>query len=304
MKIDKFYQLGFRKTNITIHINEDNLLSYNTKTKDDGNLALSGIYVIAGKINKDEINVIYVGKSGKGINKRFREHEAGYLRAVKSMSSKNNIVKKNSLYDEIIKFKSKSVDVWFRPSDYVCTSSIYPMDGDHFRVSTYSLQEEALIVYLKQNGYSLINRSIPSYIINDSISENESPKSGGTEIIDDYSFNDIKNLIIKNTDDKFHKVFKEYLDQWSLETVENFCAVIERIKNSREYQKLDMKVVGAYTSGPFRHQHLLAFGDLAQTKFRKEAQILISLDGKYMALNPFNISRIVVIRIDDFLCGF
>ena len=119
-----------------------------------------------------------------------------------------------------------------------------------------------------------------------------------------YSRGRRENLLIKNTDEKYHKIFKEYLDQWSLDTVENFCALFERIKNSREYQKLDMKVVGAYTSGPFRHQHLLAFGDLAQTKFRKEAQILISLDGKYMALNPFNISRIVVIRIDDFLCGF
>ncbi len=149
-----FEKLGFKKTNITIDFNENGLV-YNINLKKDSDFASPGIYLVVAKAqNRQEI--IYIGKAGAGINKRFREHVGGYNRRKKKGGGwKSNI--ELSIEKLSQGFKKVEIEVWYRHSTVKKLTEIFPSDcftnnPSEIDVSCFSLEEEALLGYFNSLG--------------------------------------------------------------------------------------------------------------------------------------------------------
>lgn len=61
------------------------------------------------------------------------------------------------------------------------------------------------------------------------------------------------------------------------------------------------KIIGGYSTGPFRNEPILVFGELVNTKFKNGTNNLIfTLDGKYMVKYPFDEHRIRLIAMEEY----
>ena len=53
--------------------------------------AVNSVYLWLSQLSSDELEVMYVGKAGKGIKKRLKEHQDGFKRSPTGMKSANLI---------------------------------------------------------------------------------------------------------------------------------------------------------------------------------------------------------------------
>jgi hypothetical protein len=53
--------------------------------------AVNSVYLWLSQLSSDELEVMYVGKAGKGIKKRLKEHQNGFKRSPTGMKSANLI---------------------------------------------------------------------------------------------------------------------------------------------------------------------------------------------------------------------
>jgi hypothetical protein len=154
--IDLLRKLDFQPTNIRIECRNGEL-TYVTKTAEDiGRQSQSGVYVIIDRHDTDTASVVYVGKAGRGPNKRLREHAGGYR--------DNRNTGKHALQNRMqadAEGGDLDYQVWFRPSRRLSVEDILAVElpGTIPEVSQYSLEEEALISYFDQLGEDLINKA-------------------------------------------------------------------------------------------------------------------------------------------------
>ena len=100
--------------------------------------AVNSVYLWLSQLSSDEFEVMYVGKAGKGIKKRLKEHQNGFKRSPTGMKSAN-------LIRQLLAQK-KTLSIYTR--EYV---EIQLFD---FTINAYSAEEDALIQGLspKWNG--------------------------------------------------------------------------------------------------------------------------------------------------------
>ena len=285
--------MQFKKTQISLKLSNEEKKSITyiyDINNDKGHYKRPGIYIILAKAGTDQYTPLYVGKAGRGVNKRFREHKAGYER-LKGQGVRSRGIQK--LIEKCDIHNTQELEVWFRPSSTINphrtffpdnTASL-PSTKDVW-ISSYSLEEEALIALFNSLGVELINSSIPTLFEGASKSpqETRTPKLEFWEkylgqLKDDPVCKDWSDDIISRIDT-------------ALQTLEN-----EGFINDRH----TAKSVGAYSSGPFRNRSVIAFGELGNAKFKPHSVILlISNDGLFLAKNPFNQDSLEVIPTEDF----
>lgn len=312
----KFFNQNFKKTNIRISL-EDKRLEYSVDIQEDKKLGLinSGIYLIVAQDSKNNDHILYVGKAGKGLNKRFNEHKAGYERKIK-----NDKKWVSNLQERMEEIKVKTVSVWFRESKVLNLAEIFDInlpDGASYFSSQYSLEEEALINYLKNNE-RLINSSIPPEARNPEIHKIELNTNKKTSlkkipVMNEGSLNQLKecfyNLLFQQMKDTSKSASlvagTSAISSWSDDTKNNFYAVICKLKRNKYTSKLlNNRIPGLrkYTSGPFRNTIAIVYGEFLNRNFREHTnQLHFSLDGKYLAIHPFDPQKIIVSTLDDYL---
>ena len=154
VSIELLTQLDFQPTNIRIECRQGDLTYVTRVAEDIGRLSRAGVYLILDPHDNDTASVVYVGKAGKGPNKRFREHSGGYR--------DNRDTGRHALQNRMREIGDNSdLVVWFRPSRVLTVQEILGADipAADMLVSTYSLEEEALIKYFDAQGEDLINKA-------------------------------------------------------------------------------------------------------------------------------------------------
>ena len=125
--------LHFKKSTINIYI-QNNLINYSgIDTKGESTTPSVYLWLIINQAGT-EYDVVYVGKAGKGLNKRHKEHLGGYRTSLKCQSKSKRI----KAIEEALE-SGRSIEVWFRESDIM--KSIL-----NSHVWTYSVEEEAFIL--------------------------------------------------------------------------------------------------------------------------------------------------------------
>ncbi|MEQ1486862.1 MAG: hypothetical protein ABL920_00080 [Methylotenera sp.] len=72
--------LGFIPTKVELSYDNDEISYKIDPLGDVGDLNYPGVYLIVQEFSDDMVLVVYVGKAGRGLNQRFRQHEGGYRR--------------------------------------------------------------------------------------------------------------------------------------------------------------------------------------------------------------------------------
>jgi hypothetical protein len=311
--MQKLLSQNFKKSNIHITL-EENGLNYFVDLKKDSKLGLAnaGVYLIVAENQQDKEQnlILYVGKAGKGLNKRFNEHKAGYERKVKS--DKKWI---SSLQERMEEIGVKAVSVWYRESKVLDLSQIFDgtlTSGANFYSSQYSLEEEALINYLKIDQ-KLINTSFPPEVnnINHHVASLTSPKSSNIKnpkgLQDELSsfFEDLYKQIESSSKRETFEEGKKQIYLWSEEVKSNFYAVIGKLSRNKHTNKLVNQRIAAlrkYSAGPFRGSVAIVYGEFVGKRFSKITNDLhFSLDGKYLAIFPFNSKKVIFLTVEDYL---
>lgn len=297
ISIESLEKLKFIKKDITITINGGDLEYNNISPKDDEANPVSGVYMFLAKKDEsnEQFNIIYIGKAGKGINKRINEHRNGYKRKVSQGKTTKGIQDMLNICKEL---DVKELELWYRESKFKSFSEIFTdinIGGGDFELSNYSLEEELLIYKFKDDF--IVNRQIPNSVL---------------DIIEDnyIHLNDIRNRAIKNTirgqdieNTEFIEEFEQYLDSWNESTK---CSVNNFFKSKLDdFNNLEPKFIGHYSSGALRNQPVIAFGKFNKSdnaaKFSGHTvKYRLSIDGKLCVECPNDTNKIIIYNISDY----
>lgn len=234
-----------------------------------------GVYmIIAKQENSENLDIVYIGKAGKGIIKRFREHEAGYKRKLRDGNIPAGIKK---LVSKFTSLNINTLEVWYRVSAIASFDGHFNIIADNnYSTSAYSLEEELLIAKYKQ--FDIINAQIPPGIEN----ENNS------------SMEHVCKKAKQNSNDKMFNEFSEYYSEWSDEILVAVNNILDSKSDEFEKENLSPKI-SRYATGLFRGQRVLVFGSLVNTKFKKGTKkYMFTENGKYFIEWPFDNKRISI----------
>ena len=294
IELSQLAHLGFAHASAMVNRNDQGL-QYNLAAGDDPQLLLPGVYLIA-VTSRDTIaaDVIYVGKAGRGLNTRLGQHAAGYERKRQT----NAGIAANSLERRMIDLERFRADIWYRPSAISDVNELFNLTGaPQSFVSRYSLDEEALIVYFKGLNEPLANNAMPPQVgMESKVYKHEDDVNNALDCL---------NLItaqVKLNSPEFAGEWSLAIGLWSDQTKSNFCNALAQLAGSSVLVGRVPKVIGRYASGPFRGEKVLVFGELANVNFSAGSnQLMFTLDGKYIALYPFEQDRILVLCVADFV---
>lgn len=301
--------LGFKKTKISFTVShEEKSITYHfpPQCNDDQ----PGVYLFLDEVSSNTPEVLYVGKAGKGMGRRIRQHEAGFKRNQNQGISSKAILRLFN-YAEGRGAAELKVSVWFRESHIssVAEVLVFEDNGDaqfptevHVRlrdrkVSRFSSEEEALIGLF--NGPNLINTSIPFFL------DEETPQlhNNGGDIdstIDKIAAKCKGHKDCNDLRERLRKISKE----WDEHSKEAFIQGIESVARDVIYSQRVPKIIERYSKGPFRNEPLLVFGKLREggKKFTKHTNNLyFTLDGRHMVKYPFDKKLTEIINLADFL---
>ena len=299
LSYDDLAKIGFVRTEIEIKLIDKRaqLVEYVCDTRNDKELFSDpGIYIIGCRDKYGNLIPIYVGKAGKGINKRFSEHSGGYERTLRKGIPSAGAKKLIAKFSE---YESNTFEIWFRRSSSLQINEVFgktalfnDMPKECF-VSTYSLEEEALIKYLQLIGVGLINRTIPPEIDLKSVAEKNLSllHKDSVDRLDFFNCNILEPL---SETQEIHR--------WTEDTR---LQVNDVLKSFFETEFLttrhSAKIIAKYSGGPFRYQKVIAFGEPATRKFKGgSVKLILTIDGKYLAKWPFNIKKIYVSSLVDY----
>lgn len=294
LELSQLAHLGFTFTSATINRNNQGL-QYNLALGDDPQLLLPGVYLIVVADRSGNLfDVIYVGKAGRGLNTRLAQHSAGYERK----RQLNAGIAANSLERRMIELGCSRAEICYRPSDHSDVNELFNLTGTPPRfVSRYSLDEEALIVYFKGLNEPLANNAMPPQVEGEpTIRAHDDDVKTSTDCL-----NEITAQVEKNSPE-FVDAWNSAIGVWSEETRGNFCNALVQLAGSSVLMDRVPKVIGRYTSGPFRGEKVLVFGELVNVNFSSGSnQLMFTLDGKYISLYPFEQDRMLVLSVADFV---
>ena len=295
-------KLGFIKTEISITVkpNTEEQVVYKFNIQDDTDgLNNPGVYLFTHENdNPPNLDIIYVGKSGKGVNRRMSQHSAGYKRKLARGDSNAG----SKIINMASKLGTNTFLIWFRESRISPVEEVLDVEKiefDSIKLSTYSTEEEALILFFKKiQGETLTNSSIPR-----NLNENTYDDQALSKTLEKCK-SKIKKITeyIDTKSSKYKQDWEDAIGLWSDETRQNFCSVLQSLENDEVFKGRSPKIIGSYNSGPFRNEKLLVFGKLVDINFAKNTnQLYFTLDGKYVVKHPFDIKRIRISTLEDFL---
>lgn len=297
-------ELGFKKTKISINVEpnteeQKKQVVYKFDVKDDADgLNNPGVYLFTHKNDSSNLDIIYVGKSGKGVNRRMSQHSAGY----KSKLARGDSNAGSKIINMASKLGTNTFLIWFRESRISPVEEVLDVEKtifDSIKLSTYSTEEEALILFFKKiKGENLMNSSIPRNL-EENTCDDQTPSTTLEKCKDE--INKITQNIDK-TSSEYMKDWEDAIGLWSDETRQNFCSVLQSLENDEVFKGTTPKIIGEYSTGPFRNERLLVFGKLVEIKFAPNTnQLYFTLDGKYVVKHPFDINNIRISTLEDFL---
>lgn len=309
--------LGFIPTEVKLSYANDEI-SYITDARGDvGDLKYPGVYLIVQEFSDDTVLVQYVGKAGQGLNQRFRQHEGGYKRNQKRKNTSAGMKKMIKAFE----MEPRTMHVWFRKSNIKQLSCALATsdDSQHLTstyLSMYSTEEEALILYFLNEEQDLINISRPrprNMLLTELEESNSSSTTSNNDLTllekaanDQEAFPELEALTMKlkeTPEPDLHKVWLDALEGWDTMTKECFSATLQNLELEQNdlFKGRTPKIIGKYSTGPFRNEPILVFGELVNTNFRPGTNNLIfTLDGKYMVQYPFNLDEIKVIALEEY----
>jgi hypothetical protein len=301
-------QLGFEETEISFTVSHEEksiTYQYPTKCNDDQ----PGVYLFLDEVRSNTAEVLYVGKAGRGMGRRIRQHQAGFYR-----NKEKGIYSKAIL--RLFKYCHKQnaaelvVSVWFRKSHLSAVPEALGYKGNEQvfsdqisdrhkgrKVSRFSSEEEALIVLF--NGDNLINTSIPLFF------DEKTPQlhNNGGDI--DSTIDKIAAKCKGHKDcNDLRERLRKISEEWDEHSKEAFIQGIESVARDDIYSQRVPKIIERYSKGPFRNEPLLVFGELREgcKKFTKHTNNLyFTLDGRHMVKYPFDKKLTEIINLADFL---
>ena len=285
ISISEIENMGFRDTYIRIskkssdngEADPNNPIEYSgIRDKNDEDEPLPGVYMIIARQENSELAIVYIGKAGKGIKIRLRQHEAGYKRNLREGKIPAGIKK---LVSKFTSLNVNTLEVWHRVSAKASFNAHFKIEADNqYYSSAYSLEEELLITKYKQ--FDLINAQIPPGI------EIENEKK--------HSLDRVYKKAKQNSNDKVFNKFSESYSEWNDETLVSVNNILDSISDDLEKENLSPKI-SRYSEGPFRKQCVLVFGSLVNKKFQQGTKkYMITEDGKCFIEWPFDNKRISI----------
>ncbi len=287
--------LGFKKTKVRISLSqkESPSLTYETSRLDDsGDFAEPGIYVSLCKVADDKFVVFYTGKAKKGPNARFEQHHGGYRNHIRNGTAALGTKK---LVTKLSHLQAVELEVWFRRSLLKRCSEIFGVTEEMFEnmnsvsVSTYSLEEEALIAYFSAMQYGVINAQIPRFGLNVTRLA-ASPTPTAAEVVPE-SIPYYEKMLLAMRDDR------DKVEYWGDDVKFDMNIALEQLYEANIINDTHVpKIIGEYTKGPFRRRPLIVYGKLAK-KNLKDRQVMFTTDGKLLSLKPFQ----TIVTVNDFI---
>ena len=284
ISISEITNMGFCDTDIRISKRPDNgeanpndPVQYSgIRVKNDEDDRRAGVYMIIAKQEYSEsLAIVYIGKAGKGINRRFRQHEAGYKRQLRDGKIGAGIKK---LVSKFTSLNINTLQVWYRVSAIASFDDHFNIKADnHYSTSAYSLEEDLLLAKYKQ--FDIINAQFPPGI------ENE--KKSSLECV--------YKIAKRNSNDKVFSEFSKSYREWSDETLVAVNNILDFISDDFVKETLSPKISRYSTEGLFRGQCVLVFGSLVNTKFKQGTKkYMFTENGKYFIEWPFDNERISI----------
>ena len=298
------FSVSFGERNIGYHYGQDS---------GGGQCNKPGVYLFLDfdEAASQKAKVLYVGKAGKGVRRRMRQHEAGFKRS-KEKGIYSTAIERLFTYANERNGDKLTVAVWFRESQISSVGDVLglgpiKLDSEELEnrlkgreVSRFSNEEEALIgLFHRAAGTYLMNSSIPAFFDENS--------QQGDEKTDDLSAT--INKIIQKCDGHGHcNKLKTELENrsadWDERDREAFALAIESVGEDPTYRDRVPKIIDAYTKGPFRGQPLLVFGKLPKGNERfspNTNNLYFSLDGRYMVKYPWDDEQIEITFLPELL---
>lgn len=185
----------------------------------------ASIYLWLGELANDEYEVLYVGKAGKGVARRFNQHMGGFTNSKAGRSNRE-------LIEQYIKSGKRIVTFARISENYSCFG---------VQVPAYSTEEEAMCKAFEP----LWNRArFPS----------DKEKSNRIEVIQDLAHQNTKLTMTCHlveydlTESVGLEEFKYHIDSICPKDKSTFNRVIEFIGSQKEFSNLPQKIVNGYSN--------------------------------------------------------
>jgi len=275
--------IGFTCTEHKITI-ADNAMQFHIFEKDVS--TDPGIYLFADDLHLNEnVEIFYLGKAGYGLARRLRQHEGGYIR--KRKEDKKYI---SSIHDVLKKTGRNQASIWFRPSKDIRISDVIGGLTSEGVVSTYSVEEEALLTYFFESPeLHLYNASRPPVRISRSVDE---PRVSDEQPMEDHYKETWKSL--KRTDLEFYRLvdsqvrrnsnpdqvanWKFAVSRWDDTVLDKFNATMKTLQKDPVLEGCEASAV-VYSGPPTSGRPILAFGKRGKEKFLAHTNLyLFDLD--------------------------
>jgi len=275
--------IGFRCTEHKIAI-ADNAMQFHIFEKDVS--PDPGVYLFADDEHlKEKIDIFYVGKAGYGLARRLRQHEGGYIR--KRKEDKKYI---SSVHSVLQKTGRNQASIWFRPSKDIRISDVIGGLTSEGVVSTYSVEEEALLTYFFESPeIHLYNASRPPLRTSHSVDE---PKGSDEQPMEDHRKQTRKSS--KKTDLEFYRLvdsqvqrnssadqianWKFAVSRWDDTVFDKFNATMKALQKDPVLEGCEASAV-VYSGPPTSGRPILAFGKRGRERFLAHTNLyLFDLD--------------------------
>jgi hypothetical protein len=302
---NQLMDFGFNETNIRIYSRsiDDVDLGYIFNLEHDlDDFIWPGFYIICGKVNENgHVPIAYVGKAGGGINRRISQHSAGYNRnAGRNMHSRGThefakFINKNGFTDSdspLVKYAK----VWFRRSEVKTLSNIIPftdsnrdLDIQNYKISCYSIEEEAFICLFNLRGdgrgYGLINASYPRiYPPDNGNAVVDLPADNNAQALNDF-FNELNTKLKANSRPEMFALWEKSFNNWDHSDKVKFQQAINGLQAERLLTAEHSPKISSYSSGAFINKPILVYGVLIVKNF-SERVLAFTLDGLYFSRYP------------------
>lgn len=312
---NQLIDFGFNETKIRIYsrsiydVDLDYIFNFEHDLDD---FKWPGVYVICGEVNENfHVPIAYVGKAGGGINKRISQHSSGY----KQKTVKNT---HSSGTREFAKFINKYgfthsdsplvkyAKVWFRRSEVKTIANIIPfadsnrnLDIQNYKISCYSIEEEAFISFFKLRGDGLINASYPRiYPPDNGNAVGDLPVDKNDLALDDF-FNELNAKLRANSRPEMFAVWENSFNNWDHSDKVRFKQVINSLQAENILTTELSPKISSYSSGAFINKPILVYGVLIVKNF-SERVLAFTLDGLYFSRYPLG-ENPEVIKTSEYL---
>jgi hypothetical protein len=281
MNIDQLKELGFKQTGHALVLVEKTI-SFDIVP--DDNQAAPGVYLFTTVRNgPNEVNVLYCGKAGYGLCTRMRQHQGGYR--AKKASDPDYQSKLHIAMNDVDAVKCQ---VWFRQSVNRPATEIIPGLGRD-PVSLYSVDEEALLIYLRVNQEPLYNAARPPNVVGGLIANN-APEHAAQ--VSRPLFDAVNQQVSAYSAPAMSEAWTSALETYDDTVKDKLEDALTELERKGALQNRTAKVV-KYAGGPTAGRPVLVWGALVNQKFQRYTNDLIfDIDKLYFVRYSYDKKRL------------